>query len=811
MLQLQNITKDYITTDLTVHALRGITLDFRKCEFVSILGASGCGKTTLMNIIGGLDKYTAGNLIINGKSTNDFKDKDWDNYRNKKIGFIFQSYNLISHISVLGNVELALTLSGVTPAERKHKATEALARVGLEEQINKFPNQLSGGQMQRVAIARALVNSPDILLADEPTGALDSETSEQILQLISEIAAEKLVIMVTHNPELANKYSNRLVKMKDGIVISDSNPYDSMQDLRYINEVEQEAEREFIAATVKKTKGRRASKKAENKTAMSYLTALSLSFRNLLSKKGRTVLTAIAGSIGIIGIAVILAFSNGMNLYIDKTTAATLASSPITISTKSVDMTQSMSAMTGGNATKWEKYPDIDKIFVDQVNSMADMFRTNKITPEYISYLDNSIDKSLYNDILYKTGLGVDFYGVKKGDSDYSKLQAQSLGLDGLPDIIEDMFMQSSAFSVMLNNDFVGSQYDLLRGNLPQNKNEVVVVVDQYNRLTSTILETLGILGENDDTSEYGFDDIMFKEFKVLTNAEKYMLNGSKYEERDLSGNKLKGSLTVEVVGIIRVNESTDFGSLPYGIAYSRDLEQWLIEQNKDSDIAIYAATNDPFTGKPYTTESIFESKADKKEKTQRTLGGISVPNEISIYPKDFDSKASIREVLDGYNNGKPKADKVAYVDMSDTVSAMMGGLVDVISYVLIGFTSISLLVSSVMIGIITYVSVLERTKEIGILRSIGARKKDITRVFNAETIIIGVFAGVLGVIVAALLTIPINLIINAATGVAGIATLSWWHAIILVVISVTLTLVSGLIPSKKAARKDPVSALRSE
>lgn len=777
MLQLKGIKKDYVlSSDDVVHALKGVTLDFRRNEFVSILGPSGCGKTTLMNIVGGLDKYTEGDLIIDGVSTRDFSDADWDNYRNKKIGFVFQTYNLIPHLSVLSNVELALTLSGISAEERKTRAKEALNRVGLHDQLNKKPNQLSGGQMQRVAIARALVNSPDILLADEPTGALDTATSEQIMELIREVAGDKLVIMVTHNPELAKRYSTRLVNMLDGEILADDDPFTARET------VEERAEKP------KKTVRRRS-----DKTAMSFLTALSLSFKNLFTKKGRTILTAIAGSIGIIGISLILAISNGMNLYIDKMTTDTLSGNPITITETAIDIEAAMNSMSSDNAL--EKFPLAKKIFIRKVMQENSMIVKNTITQDYIDYLGANLSEEYFNDVVYKTGQELNVYTESPESGEAVKLD------------------NTRSWQMLVKNSFIDTQYEVLSGHLPQEPNELLLIVDAYNRLSDSALVDLGLLSGEDDAETLDFDNVRGKTYYLVPSGGVYEFNGTRFSEKSAAEVDCGQGLEIKIAGIARINQTTDMGVLSTGIGYTKELYNQLLALNAESAIVDYMLNNpekNPLTGTDYINTSYY-TKEEQRNTALRKYGGLSLPNEINIYAKDFSAKEQLKAVLTAYNEGKETADAVTYTDMSELMGKMMSSMVNVISYVLIGFTAISLIVSCVMIGIITYISVIERTKEIGILRAIGARKKDITRVFNAETFIIGFFAGIIGIAVTAILTVPVNAIIQSLTGVNGIAKLSALHAVIMIFISIALTVISGLIPAFKASKKDPVTALRTE
>lgn len=801
MLKLENIRKSYrLTDDESVVALKGVTLGFRENEFVSILGPSGCGKTTLMNVIGGLDKYDDGDLIIDGRSTKEFSDSEWDNYRNKKIGFIFQSYNLIPHQTVLGNVELALTLSGISPDERKKRAKEALEKVGLGNQLNKKPNQLSGGQMQRVAIARALVNSPEILLADEPTGALDTATSEQIMQLIKEIAADKLVIMVTHNPTIAEEYSTRLIKMLDGEILSDSDPYfgeakeptESEARVTSIENAGANAVTPNVETTGSSASGRRRRKR--DKTSMSFLTALSLSLKNLFTKKGRTILTAIAGSIGIIGISLILAISNGMNGYIAKMTTDTLSGNPITVQTTAIDINAAMNMMAP--KTELEKFPQAKKLFVERISAHNDVIKKNVITESYLDYLKDNLSKSLYNEIIYKTGQEINAFTTSPESGETIKLS------------------QTDDWQMLADNAFLNTQYDVICGRLPEAETELLLVVDEYNRLSDTALTYYGILsGADKDTAEIDFDTVVGKTYYIAPSSAAYRRSGEAYEAVKANEIDISKCLSAQIVGIIRINQDTDLGILKSGMCYTKALYNKLLKLNGESEIVAFMRDNptkNPLTGTEYIANGFFTGE-ELREDMLRSLGGISMPNDISIYAKDFDTKNEIKKILDSYNSDKADGEKIAYTDMSEIMGSMLSSMVDVISYILIAFTAISLIVSCVMIGIITYISVIERTKEIGILRAIGARKKDITRVFNAETFIIGFVAGVIGILVTLILTIPVNAIIHALTGVGGIASLNVLHAIIMIAVSIILTVISGLIPAFKASKKDPVAALRTE
>ena len=798
MLSLKNITKIYKSNDFSVTALNNVSVDFRANEFVSILGPSGCGKTTLLNIIGGLDKYTSGDLIIKGKSTKSFKDKDWDIYRNHSIGFVFQSYNLIQHLSIAKNVELALALSGISSKERKIRALNALERVGLKEQAKKRPNQLSGGQMQRVAIARALVNDPEILLADEPTGALDSNTSIQIMELIKDISKERLVIMVTHNAKLAEQYSTRIIKLLDGNIIDDSNPYQ-------IEDPSTELVQEKQGAVQKK-----------NKTSMSFFTALSLSFKNLWSKKGRTILTSIAGSIGIIGIALVLSLSNGFDIYINKMQTDTLSSAPLTISEEVPDIAGLLNNIQ--NSEEKESYPDSQKVYVNNLfqKIIESSLKKSNITDEYVQNVIKTINTDDYYDILYESGLRLGRYiylykdGVyKKLDNDIASSTPSSLG-------------SSSAMQRLSNNEeFVKSQYDLIYGKYPTNFDEMVLIVDKYNQISDITLSALGIKNMLDNVTEYDFDDICSTEYVVTTNSTNFVYDNEKncYSYVKVTDTAtLSQALKLKIVGVLRPNSSTQSGMYSSGIAYTNDLYEYVLNSNSTLDSADYEIiqwmkdnpTRDPMTGEEYNLED--GTAEEQHEEDMRRFGGITTPNNIYIYVKDFDSKANVKAHLDAYNESVEAEDRVYYNDMMEVLTSALSTMVDSVSYVLIAFVGISLFVSSIMIGIITYVSVIERTKEIGVLRSIGARKKDISRVFNAETFIIGLSAGLIGVFIAFILTFPINALINSlVANVGNLAVLAPMSALILVVISVMLTLISGLIPARIASKKDPVVALRTE
>ena len=836
MLKLVDIKKEYVVADSCVIALKGINLEFRRNEFVSILGQSGCGKTTLLNIIGGLDKYTSGDLEIEGISTKEFKDADWDSYRNHKVGFVFQSYNLISHLNVLNNVELALTISGVSSAERKQRAIEALEKVGLKDQIHKMPNQLSGGQMQRVAIARAIINNPEILLADEPTGALDTETSVQIMDLIKEISKERLVIMVTHNPELAESYSSRIVKLLDGRVVEDSNPYSALEEEKKAKKTKksktkqaelkdenatltinpEEMQNDEVGKTSKKKKKEKKTKNSPfTKTSMSFWTALSLSFKNLLSKKGRTMLVSIASSIGIIGVSLVLALSNGFNAYIAKLQADMLSTYPLTISNSSVN-TDAVAELL--KETELDKYPAIEEIITNKVaQKLSNITKNGTITEEFVTGAIDTIDPELYYGITKETGQYLNVYTFnnryKNSSKPYTYVEINNS--NGL-----GMLGGDTKWQLLVDNkDFVLSQYDVIGGVYPTTANQILLVVDEYNRLADVALENLGFNSTSKDNVK--FEEMIGKKFYALPNDSYYITPPNPNQAYGALGKFITeggldkaNSIELEISGILRKKLDTQNTLYSPGIVFSTAVLDQMLEKNATSDIVTFAKNNpiiNPFTGEIYT--GTVDEATKEKENVLRKLGGIAVPNNISIYAKDFDTKVAIKEHIDNYNKNIPEDKRVNYTDLMEMFMSALTTLVDIISYVLLAFSAISLLVSSIMIAVITYVSVIERTKEIGILRSIGARKKDISRVFNAETFMIGLLSGLIGVVVAWLLTIPINLIISAVAGgaISSIAILTPLTALIMVLISVGLTMLAGLIPSRMASKKDPITCLRTE
>ena len=867
MLQLKNITKNYLSGDNEVQALKGIDIEFRESEFVSILGQSGCGKTTLLNIIGGLDRYTSGDLIINGKSTKEFKDKDWDTYRNHSVGFVFQSYNLIPHQTVLANVELALTISGVGKAERRKRAIEALQKVGLGDQINKKPNQMSGGQMQRVAIARALVNDPDILLADEPTGALDSKTSVQVMEILKEISKDRLIIMVTHNPELAEKYSSRIVKLLDGKIIDDSNPYKSSEE------------------DVKKAKNK---KDKSGKASMKFTTAVRLSLNNLMTKKGRTFLTSFAGSIGIIGIALILSLSHGMQSYINKVEEDTLSSYPLTIQEASIDVTSMLEAMMGNgekeehNDNKIYSRPIVNNI----LETVSTKLQTNNLE-EFKKYLESGDTdiKNYINAIQYEYNLNLNIYKQNE-DKTYQQVNPSKVFDElGFGEMMESRQSASSMMSgsmtmtqtdvwneMLDNQNLLQSQYDVLAGKWPTKYNEVVLIVDENNEVSDYTLYSLGIKDikelnksmekiknkekvEVGESESYSYDDLLNYKFKILLNTDYYKKSGNAWQDMSNDDEYMKNVVDnaeeITIVGIIKPNEETVSSSGAGMIGYTKELKEYVINKINETEIVKEQKENpniNVFTGIefPENQNSSFDysqltdeqrmymatlSEAELAELMKNyaenstatydsnlsTLGVVDLnkPSTINIYPKDFESKDMITTRISEYNDKQTNDGKeenvITYTDIVGVMMSSVSTIINVISYVLIAFVGISLVVSSIMIGIITYISVLERTKEIGILRSIGASKKDVSRVFNAETLIIGLVAGLIGIVVTLLLNIPINMIIKSIVGISNISKLPTAGAIILVVISVGLTMIAGLIPAKFAAKRDPVEALRTE
>ena len=869
MLKLTNIVKNYDVGANTVHALKGVSIEFRPSEFVAILGQSGCGKTTLLNIVGGLDQYTSGDLIIRGKSTKNFKSKDWDTYRNHSVGFVFQSYNLIPHQTVLANVELALTLSGVKKAERRRRATEALQQVGLGDQLHKKPNQLSGGQMQRVAIARALVNDPEILLADEPTGALDSETSVQVMDLLKEIAKNRLVIMVTHNPELAESYATRIVRLLDGNIIADSDPYQGSEEIP------------------------QAAPGKEKKASMSALTAFSLSLSNLMTKKGRAIMTAFAGSIGIIGIALILSISTGINNYIDTMERDTLSSYPLTLEAQTMDLASLMGSMK--NPEEVEN-PNPNSIYSSNVMSgvMDMMFSsasTNNLTAfKHFIESGNSGLEDLTSEIRYVYSTPLNIYKADTTNGIYQVNPSSvfaSLGMEQSSMMMSNMNVWNQLSS---NTELLDSQYEVLSGRMPNAWNEVVIIVDENNRIMDYTLYALGVLDMEElqeallkkmqgedvkiDTSihEYSYSDFIGLNYKILPSTEYYKMdeNGKWVDmsEDDLYlTTKINAAETVSIVGILRPLPDSAAGSGTGVIGYTGELMLHMIDKVNNSEIVKQQKadpTIDVLTGLPFATDDdevkiytmaeieamitsmdeatqaqitsaiaqmrqagmsdeqiaeylskkMIDASSKSTYEQNLTLLGVSdldKPTAINLYPKDFEAKDKIAKIIENYNADKSEDDKIVYTDYVGLMMSSITTIINAISYILISFVAISLIVSSIMIGIITNISVLERTKEIGILRAVGASKGDVSRVFNAETVIEGLAAGLVGIGVTQLLIIPINLLIQKVFELNASATLTPLAALILIGLSVFLTFIAGLIPARSAAKKDPVVALRSE
>lgn len=837
MLELNGIRKTYVTGTTSVEALKGIDLKFRDSEFVSILGQSGCGKTTLLNIIGGLDKYTSGDLKINGRSTKDFKDRDWDAYRNNSIGFVFQSYNLIPHQTVLSNVELALTLSGVSKAERRQRATEALEKVGLKEQIHKKPNQMSGGQMQRVAIARALVNDPDILLADEPTGALDTQTSIQIMDLLKEISKDRLIIMVTHNPELATQYSTRIIRLLDGTITDDSNPYNGEDD-----NITTKTDEDSLT-------DKKSGKTKKKKTSMSFFTALSLSLNNLMTKKTRTILTAFAGSIGIIGIALILSISNGIQNYIDRVQRDTLSSYPIQLQKESVDVSSMIENMMGNK----DKNVDHDKdkiysnnIMTDMVNSMVAEVNSNNLKA-FKSYLENhKCDVDGYiSDIQYSYDVPLYIYSTDTSDGvtqlNPSSVMENMYGMSVSGDGMMSAGMQNTSVWSRLfdNRQMLDEQYDLIAGSWADNYNEVMLVVDENNEIDDYTLYSLGfkdpaevkkifknvMAGNSYETEEtqYTYDEVLDKKFKLVLPTDLYRYNDTLRIWEDASHDDeymttvVNNAEEVKIAGIIRKNPDAASVSVSSGVAYTKGLMPHIIDKVNETQIVkqqLADPEKDVFTGMSFDND---KTSISTLENNKSLLGIASEdnPSEIDIYAKDFDSKEKLQDFIKNYNDevtadGRDE-DTISYTDYVGILMSSVSTIITAISSVLIAFVAISLIVSSIMIGIITYISVLERTKEIGVLRSIGASKKDVSRVFNAETLIEGFVSGAMGIIITLILCIPANAVIKNVTDISNVAQLPVAGAVILVIISMLLTTIAGLIPAKMAAKKDPVVALRTE
>ena len=899
MLQLKNIVKNYVTGDTTVQALKGVSINFRPNEFVSILGQSGCGKTTMLNIVGGLDQYTSGDLIIKGKSTKEYKDKDWDTYRNHSVGFVFQSYNLIMHQTVLQNVELALTLSGVSKTERRRRAKEVLEKVGLGSQLNKKPNQMSGGQMQRVAIARALINDPEILLADEPTGALDTETSVQIMDLLKDIAKDRLVIMVTHNPELAEKYSTRIIRLLDGEVKDDTMPYTD----------EEAAKETYEPIDHKSMKHKR----------MSYMTALNLSFNNLLTKKGRTILTAFAGSIGIIGIALILSLSDGFRNYIKSVEEDTLSTYPLEITDESIDMSAMMGMMMGTEMTSGEEH-ELDKVYSnnfisDYMNTMLGEVKINDME-SFKDFIENGEGQELKDytsDIMYTYGITINAYKSNTEDEIYQvnpSTVMDNIGFSSMSEM-QNVGMTSSVsttnvWSEMISNqELLESQYDVVAGRWPESYNEVVLVVSDYNEITDYELYALGIRDIEElqdmmsaalkgesltyDNTSYTYDELLGLTYKVIPSSDFYKYDEAEgyyvdmSDDADYMKEKIDNGIEIKIAGIVRPNDEATVHSINTTIGYRHDLVEHLMDMAKNSEIGKAQIENpdvNVFTGYEFGTDLNEAAKEEAEQSSAEMMQEMGIgdmseeelyqymaslpadelgafmkaleesaasmsqgmslsdlksaedatyddnlisigiayekdPKTISIYPVDFESKEKIIDIIDKYNDdmiasGQDEKE-ISYTDMVGTMMSSVSTIINAISYVLMAFVAISLVVSSIMIGIITYISVLERTKEIGVLRSIGASKKDISRVFNAETIIVGFVAGAIGIGVTVLLNFPINAVIKHVAGLENVAKLPVAGGVILIAISVVLTMIAGLIPSRVASKKDPVESLRSE
>lgn len=851
MLELRKITKIYATDDFKQTALDNVSITFKKNEFVSILGPSGSGKTTLLNIIGGLDEYTDGDLIINDVSTKKYKDTDWDSYRNHSIGFVFQSYNLIPHQSILQNVELALTLSGVSKHERRKRAKEALDKVGLTDHMNKRPNQMSGGQMQRVAIARALVNNPDIVLADEPTGALDSKTSEQIMELLKEVAEDRLVIMVTHNAEIAEKYSTRIVELRDGQIINDTDP-----------------------VTEEERKVKKSSK--TKRVSMSMMTALSLSLNNLLTKKGRTILTAFAGSIGIIGIALILSLSHGIQSYIDRTEQETLSSYPLVIQRESVDMNQMIESMTKAAQEDAEDQKDDElksiTIIEDMFTSLSKEVKRNDMK-DFKKYIesDKVNMKEHVTSIQYGYGLTPNIYKVD--DEKVTQVNPNtifdSFGMStaGYSQAYSSYMSQYDVFTELIDNEkLLKQQYDLVKGRWPKEANEMIVVLGKHNEITDYSLYSLGLLDQDElkkqfsnmttgkevefEKKKFKLDDLLGLKYKIVLKSEYYEKVNGIWVDNSSNEAKMKNILNnaeeIEIVGIIRPNPEAVANQMQAGtVGYTHEFIERIVERTNASEIVKEQLANKEvniFTNTKFEDAKKFDMSnltMDQKiamsqmsqdelaamidtytknatasyEENIKKLGvaDLDNPETISIFPKDFDAKEEITAIIDKYNKKKDEADKLEYTDIVGIMMSSVSSIVNVISSVLIAFVAISLIVSSIMIAIITYISVIERTKEIGILRAIGASKKDISRVFNAETLIEGLTAGVLGILVTIIINIPANIIIKELTGISNLSKLPTAGAIILIIISVLLTVIAGFIPAKIASKKDPVEALRTE
>ena len=883
MLELKGITKTYQTGAETVEALRGVDLVFGSHEFCAVLGPSGCGKTTLLNIIGGLDQYTAGDLVIRGKSTKSFTERDWDTYRNHAVGFVFQSYNLIPHQTVLANVELALTLSGIGREERRRRAVEALEKVGLGDQLKKKPNQMSGGQMQRVAIARALVNDPEILLADEPTGALDSETSLQVMDILREISRDRLVIMVTHNPELAETYATRIIRLLDGRVTSDSGERDAREE----------------SAAVEKAPEK------ERKTSMSFLTALSLSLTNLLTKKGRTILTAFAGSIGIIGIAAILSLSTGVDRYIERVQRDTLSSYPIEIEERTMDMTSTLSGMMDMDSGAQVQHEDGRVYSGGQMTKIMSGWMTGITENDLASFkawLDDPATGvgDLVSGIQYEYNTPLTLYRTD-GEVPLQVNPSTTMEATGIMDMmnmgagmagIQETMMNSTmrrlnVFNALLDNpELLKSQYEVLAGRMPETMEETVIILNSRNELSDYTLYTLGLKDQRElrdqfsalmngqpiesKAMEFSYEELMNLRFRLLINPDLYEKNGGIWKDRrddsEYLRKKLADAPEIRVVGILRPAKGAVTTAVGGGVGYRRELMEYLLEQVAESEIVKEQLANpgiDVFSGQPFMTEvhdaltlldtmsvpDFLNLMEEKKlipqglipdaykplltkdlltqfvQKGSMMISGTSLqdnldklgvsdparPSSIRIYPTNFEAKETLSRMIEEYNEREGDEKTIHYTDYVGLIMSSVVTITNAISYVLIAFVSISLVVSSIMIGIITYISVLERTKEIGILRAIGASRRDVSRVFNAETLIVGFTAGVIGILATLGLILIANVILLDLTGIPDLAALPPVAALVLIAISMVLTLIAGIIPSRIASRKDPVVALRTE
>ena len=875
MLELREIVKDYVSKENVVHVLKGVNLRFRKSEFVAILGPSGCGKTTLLNIIGGLDRYTSGDILVDGVSTKDYSDHDWDIYRNHRIGFVFQSYNLIPHLTVQRNVEMSMAIAGLPPEERKAKALAALERVGLADQAKKKPAQLSGGQMQRVAIARSIVNDPDIILADEPTGALDSESGEQVMELLQEVAKEKLVVMVTHNNALAEKYSTRIIDLRDGVVTSDSAPYAPDEESAEETAPQQAAAEETTSAeevpaeemtenevyapekavSTSKTRKRRAKKRGDKAAgsyaAMSLGTAASLSFTNLISKKGRTILTALAGSIGIIGIILVLALSGGAQAYIASMEEDVLSQYPIEINRTNSDLNSVISILMQENEDR-EDWPDTDEVYINQIiGRLLEHLSAVLDDTNDLAALKTYIEENFDSDMGYvKYDYGVDFdvfcnyindpETYLKVDPFTEGIEAALGGLSGLlgpyMDMIEQFGDMLTVWDEMLENtSLLDSQYELVGENSrwPQNYDEVVIVLDEENSLNDYTLFALGLkdtselldaITNGDDfvSQDYSADDLIGIEYRVTTNSDYYYQNADgswsmvsdRTEQRQIEFVE-SHSVPVTVVGVIRPREGTQVTSINGNIAYTHALTEYLSDRAAQSDVAEALTATAHQSGNDTMYYNILEDGAEIDAETymslMRELGIADTDNPvtINIYANSLSDKAAIEQFIADYN--AESGSTVKYTDDLGTMMTYVDSLTGTVTGVLVGFAAISLIVSSIMIAIIIYTSVLERRKEIGVLRSLGARKKDISRVFISESALIGLVAGILGVIIAAILFMPINLVMQHYLHVGNLLQIEWWHAVMMIGISVVLAILAGFIPSRIASKKDPVTCLHED